>query len=78
MVNTDNYQQGISVHRCQKNIQGGPCKYAGSPGIEPEKTECRQLKAKLDLLSVGSDGSIVFDTFPLPSVCACHIDNSFF
>ena len=75
VINTEEYKQGISVHRC---LHEGPCSYAGRPGNFPEATSCKQLTTKTDLLSINFDGSIDFDTFNLPSVCACHIDKSWF
>lgn len=73
IVNTDDYRQGVSVNRCLKQIEKGPCLYAGSEGNNPEATECRQMYSKQSLLSVSKDGTIDYDTFPIASACVCHI-----
>ena len=79
IVNTDGYQQGISIHKCINQSVGKSCKYAGAPGHFPEATECKQMFKKHSFLSINSDGSIEFDDYQIPVACACHIlDNSLF
>ena len=73
IVNTDDYRQGVSVHRCLQQIHKRPCLYAGSQGINPEATECRQMFSKHSLLSIGLDGRVDYDTFSIPTACVCHI-----
>ena len=78
IVNTDDYRQGISIHRCLKFIHKGPCLYAGSQGVNPEATECRQMYSKHSLLSISLDGTVDYDTFSVPTACVCHIINKDF
>ena len=78
IVNTDDYKQGISIHRCLKFVHKGPCLYAGSQGVNPEATECRQMYSKHSLLSISLDGTVDYDTFSVPTACVCHIINKEF
>ena len=73
MVNTDDYKQGVSIHRCLKQIEKGPCLYDGSEGVNPEATECKQMFSKQSLLAVSLDGLVEYDTFFVPAACVCHI-----
>ncbi len=79
IINTDDYRQGISIHRCVKKIHQRPCRYAGSEGINPDATECRQMYSRQSLLAISMDGSVDYDNFAVPSACVCHIvDKAFF
>ena len=78
IVNTDDYKQGISIHRCLKFVHKGPCLYAGSQGVNPEATECRQMYSKHSLLSISLDGTVDYDTFSVPTACVYHIINKEF
>ena len=76
IVNTDNYKQIVSTSICRhltKTRESTSCKYGGVEGNFPEVTQCQQLFWKQELLSISEEGSIEFDTFKFPSVCACHI-----
>ena len=76
IINTDKYKQVISTHTCSHITDEYPetsCLYGGKPGIFPDATKCEQLYSNQDLLSISTDGSIEFDTFKFPSVCACRI-----
>ena len=57
---------------------GRSCKYGGSEGKDPDRTACRQLYHKHNLLSLNDDGSVDFDLFPVPSSCACELLDGFF
>ena len=79
IVNTDDYKQGVSIYRCLKDVHKGPCLYAGSPGINPDATQCRQMYSKHSLLSISLDGTVDYDTFSVPTACVCHLkDKEFF
>merc|ERR1711971_174688 len=76
IVNTDKFKQIVSTHTCYHFIDKWAtksCKYGGLEGNYPEETECKQLYWNQELLAISSEGVIEFDTFPFPSVCACHI-----
>ena len=73
VVNTLEYQQGISMHKCHMRASGQSCRYAGELGENPEVTECRQMYTKHSLLAVTEDGMLSYDTFEIPSACVCHI-----
>lgn len=79
VINTDGYRQGVSVHRCMKQVHKKPCTYAGSQGKIPEATECRQMFSRQSLLSISLDGSVEYDSFAVPTACVCHItDKNYF
>lgn len=74
IVNTDEYRQGLSIHTCINDIQGSPCLYAGTEGINPDATECRQMFTKHRMLAIDDEnGHVDFDTFKVPSACVCHL-----
>ena len=76
IVNTENYRQVVSTHICRhftNERDPTSCTYGGEEGNFPDVTECRQLFWNQELLSISEEGSIEFDTFKFPSVCACHI-----
>ena len=79
IVNTDNYQQGILIHKCTNQSVKKSCKYVGAVGHFPNATECKQIYKNHSFLSINSDGSIEFDDYEIPVACACHIlDKSLF
>ena len=73
VVNTPDYRQGISMHKCHRRTSGQSCRYAGELGQNPELTECQQMYSKHSLLAVSDDGTLSYDNFPIPSACVCHI-----
>ena len=72
IVNTEEYQQGITVHKC-RGSEGQSCKYNGAPGNFDWATQCKQNYKKHSFLSINLDGSIDFEDFEVPASCACHI-----
>jgi hypothetical protein len=73
IVNTDDYRQGVTIHRCLSQIKDSSCLYAGSEGINPEVTECKQMYSKQNLLAISLQGTVDYDFFLVPSACVCHI-----
>lgn len=70
VANQENFKQGVRVETCIN--ENASCSSIGGLA-EGYKTSCRQRYVYRQLASVMEDGTIVPDTFRLPSSCCCHV-----
>lgn len=75
IVNTDEFQQGVSISTCTKGVQGTSCKYDGEEGIYPEATSCQQQYTLHTMIVIDSETqAATIDVFPINSACICHLE----
>lgn len=72
IINIEEYQQGVTVVKCNHRGTDKGCRYGGKEGNCPEATKCKQKYTRHNMLTVSPDEGVTYDTFKIPSACVCH------
>jgi len=77
IINIDEYQQGVSMEICNKQIKDRACRYNGKEGNYPDDTICKQIYSRHNMLTVSPSRGVAYETFLFPSACICHLTKTY-